>query len=113
VSSPFTSAITVSNSQVLGDPDGNKFDTVTIGKMFSAEYSELSPEEKEELRQEHVENKKDAASSFRRPSAKGRVQDVQNTLELIKRLVRLHCHLKMIQNADLLPDWWITGSRWL
>jgi hypothetical protein len=101
----------VSNTQVLGDPDGNKFDTVTLGKMFSGEYSELSPEEKEELRQEHVENKKDATSSFRRPSAKGRVQDVQNTLELIKRLVRMYCHLNTVQNAEFLPDRWITGSR--
>jgi hypothetical protein len=61
--------------------------------MFGAEYSELSPEEKEEIRQEHVENKKEAVSTFRRPSAKGRVMDVQNTLEIIKHLVRFSNHL--------------------
>jgi hypothetical protein len=103
----------VSNTQVLGDPDGNKFDTVTLGKMFSGEYSELSPEEKEELCQEHLENKKDTASSFQWPSAKCRMQDVQNTLELIKHLVRMYCHLNTAQNAEFLPDWWIIGSRQL
>jgi hypothetical protein len=95
---------------ILGDPDETKFDTVTLGKMFGAEYGELSPEEKEEIRLEHVENKKEAVSSFRWPSAKGRVLDVQNTLELIKHLVCLHHHLKTVYNAELLPDWWITGS---
>jgi hypothetical protein len=55
--------------------------------MFGNEYQELSPEEKARISEEHVASKKEA-SAFRRPSAKGRSLDVQNTVDLIKRLVR-------------------------
>ena len=72
----------------LDDPDAPKLDSVALKELFREEYQALSAEEKEEFREEHANNKKDA-STFCRPSAKGRVMDVHNTVDIIKHLVQL------------------------
>jgi hypothetical protein len=80
--------------------------------MFGSEYHELSQEEKAKISEEHAANKKEAAA-FRRPSAKGRILDVQNTVELIKRLVWSSSSQSFIMLTGTIVDWWLAASCWL
>ena len=59
------------------------------------EYNALSDEQKEELVEEHRQIK-DRNKTFRRPSAKGRIEDVTNTVRNVKRLVRSSVSLSSV-----------------
>jgi hypothetical protein len=61
-------------------------DSVALHESYIDEYNELSDEEKDELVEQHRQIK-DCNKNFRHPSAKGRIEDVNNTVRNIKRLV--------------------------
>jgi hypothetical protein len=84
--SPFFQ-LTLTYLYLLEDPDAPKLSAVKMHELFSEEYDALTDEEKEALVEEHREMKTKHLK-IRRPTTRGKVQDVSNTIHNMKKLVR-------------------------
>jgi hypothetical protein len=69
-----------------GDPNAKHLTAVQLHQLYSDEYKSLSDLEKEQIVEEHRELKSQHLK-FRRPTTRGRVVDIANTILNMKKLV--------------------------
>jgi hypothetical protein len=77
-----------------GDPNAKHLTAVQMHELYSDEYKSLSDVEKQQLVEEHRELKTQHLK-FRRPTTRGRVIDVSNTILNMKKLV---CNLLLVDS---------------
>jgi hypothetical protein len=83
---------------------------VEIHKEHHREYDELTTEQKEELTREFTDEK-DGLKKVRRPTARGRLQDVLNVVRNMQQLV-CFLFLFLVHTINGSPDDWSERPCW-